>query len=88
VQDEVARHRIAKESGVGVGLFVAISAPAAVPAAPPLLTKTTGMMPSEVARASFVLAGPVCPGLLGHISEGTVKLGFSSLHLITEFIDV
>jgi len=34
VQDEVARHRIAKESGVGVGLFVAISAPAAVPAAP------------------------------------------------------
>lgn len=45
-------------------------------------------MPSEVARASFVLAGPVCPGLLGHISEGTVKLGFSSLHLITEFIDV
>jgi hypothetical protein len=41
---------MAKESGVG--LFLAISAPAAVPTAPFVVTKTRGMVPSEVAKAA------------------------------------
>jgi hypothetical protein len=86
VQDVVARHRMAKESGVA--LFLAISASAAVPIAPFVVTKTGGMVPSDVAKAAALLAGFVCPGLLGHPIHGTVKFGFYSLHLITEFIDV
>ncbi|XP_025792283.1 uncharacterized protein LOC112873521 isoform X3 [Panicum hallii] len=62
--DVVARHRMAKESGVA--LFLAISASAAVPIAPFVVTKTGGMVPSDVAKAAALLAGFVCPGLLGH----------------------
>jgi hypothetical protein len=79
----VACHRMATDSGVG--LVLAISALAAVPTAPFIMTKTRGMVPSEVAKVSVLLAGTVCPGLLTH---GTVKFGFYSLHLITEFVDV
>ncbi|XP_025792288.1 uncharacterized protein LOC112873523 [Panicum hallii] len=81
--DVVACHRMATDSGVG--LVLAISALAAVPTAPFIMTKTRGMVPSEVAKVSVLLAGTVCPGLLTH---GTVKFGFYSLHLITEFVDV
>jgi hypothetical protein len=77
---------MAKESGVA--LFLAISASAAVPIAPFVVTKTGGMVPSDVAKAAALLAGLVCPRLLGHPIHGTVKFGFYSLHLITEFIDV
>jgi hypothetical protein len=62
--DVVACHRMAKESGVA--LFLAISAPAAVPTAPFVMTKTSGKVPSEVAKAAALLAVLVCPGLFGH----------------------
>jgi hypothetical protein len=76
---------MAKESGVA--LFLAISAPAAVPTAPFVVTKTSSKVPSEVAKAAALLAVLVCPRLLGHPIHGTVKFGFYSLHLITEFVD-
>jgi hypothetical protein len=44
-----------KESGVA--LFLAISASAAVPIAPFVVTKTGGMVPSDVAKAAALLAG-------------------------------